>query len=195
MWLSCFEQPVPTGLLALLPTSRNKNSWHTCLKRLLSSTISFIYFFVLFKRRKSHHPRINVVWSKRKTWGSKLKNWLGVGDRYVHHAKRGHFIEVSQHFCTSLEQFKKYGNRRTGFQYLSLTFKSASVVQCETASTSSNSRFKKPMIIWILQNEEIKGYRQAAAAKMSQKKKENMWPNSPGRELFRPLPSWEKEKG
>ena len=88
--------------------------------------------------------------------------------------KRGHFIEVSQHFCPSLEQFKKYGNRRTGFQYLSLTFKSTSVVQCETASTSSNSRFKKPMIIWILQNEEIKGYRQAAAAKMSQKKRKHV---------------------
>ena len=144
MWLSCFEQPVPTGLLALLPTSRNKNSWHTCLKRLLSSTISFIYFFVLFKRRKSHHPQINVVCSKRKTWGSKLKNWIGRGG------------EVCPP-CPSLEQFKKYWNRRTGFQYLSLKFKSTSVVQYETASTSSNSSFKKPMIIWILQNEEIKG--------------------------------------
>ena len=85
MWLSCFEQPVPTGLLALLPTIRNKSSWHTCLKRVLSSTISFIYFFVLFKRRKSPQPRINVVCSKRKTWGSKLKNWFGRGGRYVHH--------------------------------------------------------------------------------------------------------------
>ena len=93
----------------------------------------------------------NTVFGGR-GWG-----YTRVGDWYVHCPKRGHFIEVSQHFCPSLEQFKKYGNRRTGFQYLSLKFKSTSVVQYETASTSSNSPFKKPMIIWILQNEEIKG--------------------------------------
>ena len=79
MWLSCFEQPVPTGFLALLPTIRNESSWHTCLKRVLSSTIAFIYFFVLFKRRKSPQPRINVVCSKRKAWGSKLKHWFAGG--------------------------------------------------------------------------------------------------------------------
>ena len=56
------------------------------------------------------HPRINVVCSKRKTCGSKHNTVFGgrgwgytrVGDWYVHCPKRGHFIEVSQHFCPSL---------------------------------------------------------------------------------------------
>ena len=59
-----------------ITTARDKSSWRTCLKRVLLSTISFIYYFILFKRRKSPHPRINVVCGKRKTWGSKKQHWL-----------------------------------------------------------------------------------------------------------------------
>ena len=50
---------------------------------------------------------------------------------------------------------KNYWNRRTGFQNLWLKFKGTSVVQYETASTPSNSPFKKPVIIWILQNAAV----------------------------------------
>ena len=59
-----------------ITTARDKSSWRTCLKHVLLSTISFIYYFILFKRRKSPHPRINVVCGKRKTWGSKKQHWL-----------------------------------------------------------------------------------------------------------------------
>ena len=65
-----------------IATIRDTSSWHTCLKWLLLSTISFIYYFIPFKCRKSTHPKINVVWSKRKTWGSKIQHWFwreGVG--------------------------------------------------------------------------------------------------------------------
>ena len=52
-----------------IATIRDKSSWHTCLKWVLLSTISFNYFY--FRS-------------------------------YVHYTKRGHFWEVSQHFCSSL---------------------------------------------------------------------------------------------
>ena len=98
-------------MCAVKPTIRDKSSWHTCLKRVLLSTISYICYFILFKHRKSPHPRINVVCSKRKTWGSKTQHWFrgeGVG---VHRGrgqvcplfKKGPFIEVSQHVCPSLQ--------------------------------------------------------------------------------------------
>ena len=74
----------------MIATIRDTSSWHTCLKWLLLSTISFIYCFIPFKCGKSTHPKINVVWSKRKTWGSKIQT--GEGDRYVHYTKRGHFM-------------------------------------------------------------------------------------------------------
>ena len=32
--------------------------------------------------------------------------WTGEGDRHAHYAKRGHFREVSQHFCPSLSEPK-----------------------------------------------------------------------------------------
>ena len=34
--------------------------------------------------------------------GGKGLGWTGEGDRYGHNPKRGHFMEVSQHFCPSL---------------------------------------------------------------------------------------------
>ena len=37
-------------------TIRDKSSWHTCLKQVLLTNISFIYYFFLFKHRKSPHP-------------------------------------------------------------------------------------------------------------------------------------------
>ena len=37
------------------------------LKRAHLTTISFIYHLILFKRRKSPHPRISAVCGKRKT--------------------------------------------------------------------------------------------------------------------------------
>ena len=37
-------------------TIRDKSSWHTCLKRLLLTKISFIYYFIPFKCPKSPHP-------------------------------------------------------------------------------------------------------------------------------------------
>ena len=92
-------------------TNNDKSSWHTCLRLVLLSTISFIYYFIPFKRRKPLHPQISVVWSKRKTWGSKIQHWfcrgkgLGYirgGDRYVHYAKRGHFTEVSPRLYPSV---------------------------------------------------------------------------------------------
>ena len=105
--------PPPHGVYfdrCIKPTIRDKSSWHTCLKRVLLSTISYICYFILFKHRKSPHPRINVVCSKRKTWGSETQHWFrregweytGEGNRYVHCSKGGHFIEVSQHVCPSL---------------------------------------------------------------------------------------------
>ena len=56
------------------------------------------------------HPWINVVCSKRTTWGSKTQHWVlgggvgytGGGHRFVHCSKRDHFKEVSQHFFSSL---------------------------------------------------------------------------------------------
>ena len=35
-------------------------------------------------------------------FGGRGWGYTGGGDRYVHYAKRDHFIEVSQHFCPSL---------------------------------------------------------------------------------------------
>ena len=40
------------NVCAVKPTIRDKSSWQTCLKRVLLSTISYIYYFILFKRRK-----------------------------------------------------------------------------------------------------------------------------------------------
>ena len=57
-------------------TITDKISWHTSLKRGHLTSISFICHLILFKRRKSPHPRINVVCSKRKTWGSKIQHWF-----------------------------------------------------------------------------------------------------------------------
>ena len=77
-------------------TIRDKSGWHNCLKRAFLSTNNHL---ILFKRRKSPHPRIIVVCSQWKTWGSKLnmdfggRGWgytLG-GDRYVHCVKVGLF--------------------------------------------------------------------------------------------------------
>ena len=40
--------------MLLINKFRVKSSWHTCLKRVLLSTISFIYFFILLKAKKKH---------------------------------------------------------------------------------------------------------------------------------------------
>ena len=73
---------------------------------MLLSTISFIYFFILFKYRKSPTPKSILLEAKESLEGLKYNidvffggvwGYTGGGDRYVHCSKRGHFIEVSQH--------------------------------------------------------------------------------------------------
>ena len=89
-----------TGLWA---TIRDKSSWHSCLKRTLFSTISFIYFFNLFKCRKCPHPRINVVCCKKNDL--RASNWLrlilgkGVGVHRGRRCRRGHFNTFAPHCC------------------------------------------------------------------------------------------------
>ena len=74
-----------------------------------------IYFFILLNWNSLIPPpppnrRINDVCSKRMTWGSTLLHWFlgeemrytGGGDRYIYYSKKGHFIEVSEHFRPSL---------------------------------------------------------------------------------------------
>ena len=41
-------------------------------------------------------PKYNI------DFGGKGLGYTGEGDMYVHYVKRGHFTEVSQHFCPSL---------------------------------------------------------------------------------------------
>ena len=76
-------------------------------------TISFIYYFILFKCRKSPHPPNQSEVKKRLEgpkfnieFGGKGLGWTGEGDKYIHYAKRGHFMEVCQHFCPSLSECK-----------------------------------------------------------------------------------------
>ena len=45
-------------------------------------------------------PKYNI------DFGGKGLGQTGEGDRYVHYAKRGHFTEMSQHFCPSLSECK-----------------------------------------------------------------------------------------
>ena len=45
-------------------------------------------------------PKYNI------DFGGKGLRCTGEGDRYVHYAKRGHFTDVSQHFCPSLSECK-----------------------------------------------------------------------------------------
>ena len=76
-------------------------------------TISYIYYFIPFKRRKSPPPptpesmlfvvKERLVRLQHNTgFGGRGWGYTRVGDWYVHCPKRGHFIEVSQHFCPSL---------------------------------------------------------------------------------------------
>ena len=41
-----------------------------------------------------------VGFSQEKSQNSQKKT--GEGDKYIHYAKRGHFMEMCQHFCPSL---------------------------------------------------------------------------------------------
>ena len=92
-----------------------------CLKWTILSTISFIYYFILFKRRKSSHPRINVVWSKRKTWGSKRQHWFwgegwgwtGERDTYVHYAKKA----ILQKFLNTFVPHCSFPDNKIDKQY------------------------------------------------------------------------------
>ena len=43
-----------------------KSSWHSCLKQMLLSTISLIYYFFLLNAKKIRHSLINIVCSKRR---------------------------------------------------------------------------------------------------------------------------------
>ena len=45
-------------------------------------------------------PKYNI------DFGGKGLGQTGEGDRYVHYANRGHFTEMSQHFCPSLSECK-----------------------------------------------------------------------------------------
>ena len=167
MWLSCFEQPVPTVLLALLPTNRNKSSWHTCLKRVLSSTISFIYFFVLFKRRKFPYSRINVVCSKRKTWGSKLKNWFGRGGgRYVHHVPHWNNLRSIE---IGGQDFNTYHWHSKVHRWFSTKQRVHQVIVHLRNQWSYGS--------YKMRKLKVKDRRRQQKC---HKKKEKMWPNSPG---------------
>ena len=74
------------------------NQGQKCLTQLSQTPfLSTNNHFILFKRRKSPHPRIIVVCSKWKTWGSDLgeegRGYTGREDRYVHYVKRGLFYE------------------------------------------------------------------------------------------------------
>ena len=93
-------------------TIRDKSSWHTCLKRVLLTNIKFIYYIILSKRRKSPHPpnQCCLKYEKRLEdpkfnidfgWGRQ-----GKGISISTMPKRGHFIEVCQHFCPSLSESK-----------------------------------------------------------------------------------------
>ena len=70
---------------------------------MLLSTISFIYYFILFKRRNPPTPESMLFEVKERLEGLKYnidfggRGWgyTGQGDRYVHNAKRGNFTEVS----------------------------------------------------------------------------------------------------
>ena len=80
----------------------NRKSFKTTIY--IFSTISFTYYFILFKHHKSPTPESMLFVVKERIESLKYNIDLGGGDRYVHYgnAKRGHFIEVSQHFCPSL---------------------------------------------------------------------------------------------
>ena len=77
---------------------------------MLLSTISFIYYFILFRRPQSPTPESTLFVVQETLEGLKHNTgfegrgcfYTGGGDRFVHCSKRGHFIEVSQHFCPSL---------------------------------------------------------------------------------------------
>ena len=87
----------------------NRKSFKTTIY--IFSTISFTYYFILFKHHKSPTSESMLFVVKERIEGLKYNidlgegwGYTGGGDRYVHYgnAKRGHFIEVSQHFCPSL---------------------------------------------------------------------------------------------
>ena len=90
-------------------TIRDKSSWHTCLTRVLL-TITHICYLILFKRRKYPTPKSMLFVVKERLEGLKHNIsfegrgcwYTGGGDRIVHYSKRGHFIELFQHFCSSL---------------------------------------------------------------------------------------------
>ena len=91
------------NVCAVKPTIRDKSSWHTCVKRVLLSTISSIYYFILFKHRKSPppHPESMLFVVKERLEGLKHniglggRGWeyKGEGDRYVHCSK-GPFYRI-----------------------------------------------------------------------------------------------------
>ena len=78
---------------------------------MLLSTISLIYYFILFKCCKSLHttPESMLSEVKERLEGLKYnidfgeRGWGNTGeeDRYmhIHYGKRGHFTEVPKHFC------------------------------------------------------------------------------------------------
>ena len=47
-------------------------------------------------------------------FGGRGWGYTRVGDCYVHCPKRGHFIEVSQHFCPSLQFWIYFENKESG---------------------------------------------------------------------------------
>ena len=91
-------------LTALWATIKGKSSWHTCLRPALFSTISFIYYFILFNRRKSPNPQINVVCSKRMIWGSQIQHWFWWKGVRVH---RGSSLRASSPFGGNREKYTR----------------------------------------------------------------------------------------
>ena len=64
-------------------TIRDKSSWHTCLKRVLLTNISFIYYFILFKRCKSPHPPNQLVSCLSYIASKNQLKWLGTKDELL----------------------------------------------------------------------------------------------------------------
>lgn len=64
-------------LQEIIATIRENNGWHTCLKCALLSTISFVYYFMLFEHHKSPTPESMLLGVKGRIEGLKYNNNFG----------------------------------------------------------------------------------------------------------------------
>lgn len=84
------EDPQPVDM----PLQSGTKLVDTCRKRVLLSTISLIYYFIV----NNPTPKAMLFVVKERLECPKYNSGLGGVDRYVHCSKRDHFIKVSQHF-------------------------------------------------------------------------------------------------